>query len=87
MISFPLDGYSLAIDFKSTPGILDFFKSLDQLVIKFQGRVYLVKDARLNADAFSAMYPESEDFKTTIKNINPGTIQSFLSKRLLLVTE
>lgn len=87
IMSFPVDGYSLAIDFKNTNGILTFFAELDQLVIAFKGRVYLAKDARLNVEAFNKMYPKSDDFRAAIENINPGTVQSFLSKRLLLVKE
>lgn len=87
IMSFPLEGYSLAIDFKNAPGITAFFKELDQLVISFKGRLYLAKDARLDADAFNQMYPQSEEFRKIIRKINRGTFQSFLSKRLLLFIE
>ncbi|WP_020539489.1 FAD-binding oxidoreductase [Lewinella cohaerens] len=54
---FPMSGYSLAIDFKYSPKVLDLFHLLDEIVIQHSGRIYLTKDARLPAAAFRKMYP------------------------------
>jgi len=43
--SFPIRGYSLALDFPRTPGIFDLVKKLDALVWKLDGKIYLAKDA------------------------------------------
>ncbi|WP_367389486.1 FAD-dependent oxidoreductase [Lewinella sp. LCG006] len=56
---FPMPGYSLAIDFKYSPQVLDLFHRLDEIVIQHSGRIYLTKDARLPAAAFRKMYPEA----------------------------
>lgn len=55
--SFPMHGYTLAIDFKNTPTALQLLDTLDQLTLQYKGRVYLCKDARLSADIFRKMYP------------------------------
>lgn len=67
-LSFPMEGYSLALDFKREPGIFPFLDRLDDIVIDLGGRVYLAKDARLNEDRFKRMYPRWEqlaDFRAT----------------------
>ena len=61
-ISFPIRGYSLALDFKRNDETLDMIKNLDALVVKSGGRVYLTKDAQINESSFKKMYPESEKF-------------------------
>ncbi len=43
--SFPILGYSLALDFPRTSGIFDLVKKLDALVLNLEGKIYLTKDA------------------------------------------
>ena len=43
--SFPMSGYTLAVDVKHHKGIENLVAQLDQLVAKYKGRVYLAKDA------------------------------------------
>ena len=43
-LSFPLEGYSLALDFKIEKGLFELLNKLDQLVLKYKGRIYLSKD-------------------------------------------
>ena len=57
MLSFPMPGYTLAIDFPVTDGLLEFLDTLDAMVLKRGGRVYLAKDARMSPETFRAMYP------------------------------
>ena len=47
IISFPQEGYSLALDFPIRPGLLEFLDELDRIVIYCGGRLYLTKDARM----------------------------------------
>ena len=61
-ISFPIKGYSLALDFKRDDDTLAMIKNLDNLVVKFGGRVYLTKDAHIDESSFKKMYPEAEKF-------------------------
>lgn len=43
--SFPIEGYSLALDFPRTKGILALISQLDDLVWALGGKIYLTKDA------------------------------------------
>ena len=43
--SFPIEGYTLALDFKIDDQILSLLKALDVIVKKYKGRIYLAKDA------------------------------------------
>ena len=85
IISFPIEGYSLTVDFKNNPGIVSFLRELDQLVIQFGGRVYLAKDAILTAENFRKMYSTVDEYKSVIKSVNSGEINSLMSNRLKLV--
>lgn len=71
---FPMPGYSLAIDFKNNERTRTLLHTLDGIVIKHQGRIYLTKDARLPAKAFALMYPEATK--------KPGKFRSLQSERI-----
>jgi hypothetical protein len=43
-LSFPLEGYSLALDFKIEEGLFELLNKLDKIVLKYNGRIYLSKD-------------------------------------------
>ena len=43
-----MEGYTLAMDFKWHEGIRDLVNQLDEFVLKYNGRVYLAKDALSN---------------------------------------
>lgn len=47
-LSFPMKGYTLALDFPITKKNLELMKQLDKITIKHKGRFYLAKDSRLN---------------------------------------
>lgn len=82
-ISFPMEGYTLALDFPIKKGIFEFLNEMDKIVLDLGGRLYLTKDARMTAETFKTSYPNSQAFIDYIKSINPeGKIESFLSKRL-----
>ncbi len=53
-LSFPMEGYTLALDFPMRSGTLALLAELDRLTAAHGGRVYLAKDARLAPDALRA---------------------------------
>jgi decaprenylphospho-beta-D-ribofuranose 2-oxidase len=57
-LSFPLEGYSLALDFKIEEGLFELLDRLDQIVLKHKGRIYLSKDVRVSKDVFEKGYPQ-----------------------------
>ncbi|MES2823709.1 MAG: FAD-binding oxidoreductase [Pseudomonadota bacterium] len=58
LLSFPLPGISLALDFAQSPFINDIlFPQLDQIVKLAGGRLYPAKDAHMSAQHFQHFYP------------------------------
>lgn len=85
LISFPMEGYTLALDFPIRKGLFEFLEKLDKLVIKYGGRIYLTKDARMRENTFWKTYPNAVKFVQGIKKYNPNfKFESLLSKRLAL---
>lgn len=85
LISFPKEGFTLALDFPIRKGLLEFLDELDQIVLKYNGRLYMSKDARMKPEMLKAGYPDLEKFKAIVKKYNPeGKIRSIQSDRLLL---
>ena len=48
--SFPMEGYTLALDFPVNQKTLDLMKRLDKISIKYGGRFYLAKDSRMSRE-------------------------------------
>jgi decaprenylphospho-beta-D-ribofuranose 2-oxidase len=85
MISFPQEGYTLALDFPIMPGLLKFLTKLDEIVLKHGGRFYFTKDSRLDPDTFKKGYPRLAEFLEIKKKYDPdGVFSSRQSKRLEL---
>jgi len=83
LLSFPLPGYTLALDFPVRGDILDFLDEIDRLVVAAGGRLYLAKDARQSRATFEAGYPALARFKAIRKSLDPAqNIRSKLSQRL-----
>lgn len=62
LLSFPIEGYTLALDFKWEPNLLRLLNELDQIVLEYGGRIYLTKDACMSEMTFKASYPHWEQF-------------------------
>ena len=62
-LSFPMEGYSLALDFKIEKGLFGFLDKLDEIVLKHGGRIYLAKDVRVSKAVFEQGYPQINKFR------------------------
>jgi len=83
LLSFPIEGYTLALDFKVSPSIIDFLHRLDDLVADMGGRVYLTKDAVMREASFKTTYPQWQEFEAARQNYGAiGKFASNQSKRL-----
>ena len=84
-LSFPLEGYSLALDFKLEAGLFDLLDKLDNIVLKHHGRIYLTKDARVAKNIFEQGYENIEKFRHFRKEIGAYSyFESIQSQRLEL---
>jgi FAD/FMN-containing dehydrogenase len=83
-LSFPMEGYTLAMDFPlRDPGLFGLLDILDEIVVQHGGRVYLAKDARLQPDVFRRMYPRYAEWLAVKQQADPGNrFSSSLARRL-----
>ncbi|MEJ6023459.1 FAD-binding oxidoreductase [Ramlibacter sp. PS4R-6] len=80
MLSFPMHGVTLAVDFANAgERTAKLLASLDDVVRDAKGRLYPAKDARMPAALFEAGYPGLQEFKAYR---DPG-ISSAMSRRLM----
>lgn len=56
VMSFPFQGYTLAMDFPVNDTLFAFLDDIDRLVVGAGGRLYLAKDARQSRATFEAGY-------------------------------
>lgn len=84
-LSFPMEGYSLALDFKIEKGLFEFLDTLDEIVIKYGGRIYLAKDVRVSRKTVEQGYPNIDKFRALRKQYKmEEKFNSFQSRRLWL---
>ncbi|MEP6834233.1 MAG: FAD-binding oxidoreductase [Gemmatimonas sp.] len=82
-LSFPLPGFSLALDFPRRPDTFALMKRLHEIVLRYQGRVYLAKDSCISAGDFARMYPRHEEFQNILRRVDPTALmRSDMSRRL-----
>lgn len=80
MLSFPMPGVTLALDFPNAgEKTLKLLTELDAIVEDFGGRLYMAKDARMPAALFRSGYPRLAEF---LPHRDPG-ISSSMSRRLM----
>ncbi|MDR7087094.1 decaprenylphospho-beta-D-ribofuranose 2-oxidase [Aeromicrobium panaciterrae] len=82
-LSFPISGWTLAVDLPVRAGLDALLNHLDQLVLAAGGRIYLAKDSRISAATFAQMYPRLDEFRASRARFDPThTFRSDLSRRL-----
>ncbi|MEM8580621.1 MAG: FAD-binding oxidoreductase [Pseudomonadota bacterium] len=83
--SFPMLGYTLALDFPVTRTNLELMERLDAITVANGGRFYLAKDARMRAETLTASDPRTEDFRIMRSETDSKThFRSVQSERLVL---
>jgi decaprenylphospho-beta-D-ribofuranose 2-oxidase len=82
-LSFPMRGYTLALDFPRRGGVEDVLRRLERLTLDHGGRIYLAKDAVLSPEGFRAMYPKLPEFQAVLDAIDPEhRLNSDMARRL-----
>jgi FAD/FMN-containing dehydrogenase len=83
LLSFPVEGYTLALDFRIEKELFPLLDRLDAMVLGYGGRLYLTKDARMSAATFRQSYPAWERFQAVREAHGAmGRFSSQQSKRL-----
>ncbi len=72
LLSFPLEGTSVAVDMAVTPDIQRVVDRLNALVISAGGRIYLTKDRFTRAEDFRAMEPRLDAFLALREKWDPA---------------
>jgi decaprenylphospho-beta-D-ribofuranose 2-oxidase len=85
-LSFPLQGWTLALDLPRAAGVEALLDGFDQLVAEAGGRVYLSKDARMKFGTLKAMYPRLAEWRAARDRADPrGLWRSDLALRVGLL--
>lgn len=75
LLSFPMPGTTLALDFPNKGrATVDLMNDLDAIVSAAGGRLYAAKDGRIPATMFAAGYAKLDAFKT---HVDPGFSSAF----------
>jgi FAD/FMN-containing dehydrogenase len=83
MLSFPIAGYTLALDFPATGRTFDLLRALDAVVAHHGGRIYLAKDVRSDRNDILEGYPGLAAFSAVRASVDPRSkMSSLLSRRL-----
>jgi hypothetical protein len=83
LLGFPMEGYTLAIDFPADTKSLALADELDQIVVTYGGRNYLAKDARQSRSTFESGYPNLGAFRELRRAIGAKRkFSSYQSERL-----
>ncbi len=86
LMSFPMEGYTLALDFPLRTGTRALLDGLDEITHRHGGRVYLAKDARCAPERMREGYPRLGAFEAVRAEAAdaPPRFASELSRRLAL---
>ncbi|MDF2763358.1 MAG: linked oxidase protein [Rhodospirillales bacterium] len=82
-LSFPMRGFTLALDFPRRPGVEDLLARLERLTLDHGGRIYLAKDAALSPEGFRRMYTRHPEFEAVLERVDPERrLNSDMARRL-----
>jgi decaprenylphospho-beta-D-ribofuranose 2-oxidase len=82
--SFPMEGYTLALDFPVSPQTLALMERIDRIVLDHGGRFYLAKDSRMSAKTLRASDGRVRDFVAARESFGASKFRSSQAERLQL---
>ncbi len=85
LISFPAEGYTLAVDFPNSRAAAALIATLHDLTRAAEGRIYFAKDSLCPPELVPAMYPELPRWQALVAEADPErTLLTDLVRRLKL---
>ncbi|MCP5075097.1 MAG: FAD-binding oxidoreductase [Rhodobacteraceae bacterium] len=75
-LSFPMPGYTLALDFPNSKGATKLVQELNSMTGVAGGRIYFAKDSLATPEDIQDAYPELEHWKKIVAAADPGGIFS-----------
>src|SRR5690606_16556929 len=83
LMSFPMEGYTLAVDFPNRARAVRLIGELEADTLEAGGRIYLAKDSLAKGNAVRAMYPEHAAWAQAVNAADPdGALATDLVRRL-----
>ena len=83
VMSFPMEGYTLAMDFPADATTFNLLVALDEIVADHGGRLYLTKDSRMTPAMLRRGYGNIADFEAMRSSVDPTRkFNSLQSQRL-----
>ena len=85
-LGFPRPGWTLTLDYSTAlPGLEKFLRGFDEELVAAGGRIYLIKDSRVDPSLIPSMYPRLNEWRSTREKMDPkGLWQSDQARRLHL---
>lgn len=71
LISFPMEGYTLAVDLRAKPEAETLIARLESLTAEAGGRIYFAKDALCSPERIPEMYPELDAWRAACATVDP----------------
>lgn len=84
-LSFPMEGYTLAVDFPNRAAARELIKHMQARAAEVGGRIYFAKDSLARAEEIPAMYPELDLWRKEVAKADPeARLATDLVRRLKL---
>lgn len=84
-MSFPMEGYTLAVDFPNRVNTASLLDDLEEMTLNAGGRIYLAKDSCAHGRNIRAMYDKWSDFAAIANEVDPKRIfETDMIRRLKL---